>query len=192
MAKENKSRYAILGMISTGPRSGYDIKKAIESSVANFWNESYGQIYPILKQLADEGLTTSHTEKQEGKPERYVYTLTDKGREELLHWLTEPVEHAVERNELLLKLFFGHEVPVATNIEHVRQFRALLSKLIERYSGIITYLDEHCVDSPEILYSRITVSYGLHRTRALLQWCDETIELLRQLAETEVVRSTHE
>lgn len=192
MAKENKSRYAILGMISTGPMSGYDIKKAIESSVANFWNESYGQIYPILKQLADEGLTTSHTEKQEGKPERYVYTLTDKGREELLHWLTEPVEHAVERNELLLKLFFGHEVPVATNIEHVRQFRALLSKLVERYSNIIAYLDEHCAASSEILYSRITVSYGLHRTRALLQWCDETIEQLRHLAETEIENPAHE
>ncbi|MHB8600121.1 MAG: PadR family transcriptional regulator [Ktedonobacteraceae bacterium] len=181
MAKENKSRYAILGMLSTEPMSGYDIKKAIENSVANFWNESYGQIYPILKQLADMGLTTSHTEKQEGKPERYVYTLTDKGREELLHWLTEPVEHAVERNELLLKLFFGHEVPVTINIEHVRQFRVLMVELLEKYTGIIACLNEHCMDSPDIPYSRITVSYGLHRTRALLQWCDETIELLQQM-----------
>lgn len=181
MSKENKSRYAILGMLSTEPMSGYAIKKAIENSVANFWNESYGQIYPILKQLADTGLTTSHTEKQEGKPERYVYTLTDKGREELLHWLTEPVEHAIERNELLLKLFFGHEVPVTTSIEHVRQFRALMIELLEKYTGIITYLNEDCPAVPEIQYSRITVSYGLHRTRALLEWCDETIELLQQL-----------
>ena len=192
MAKENKSRYAILGMISTGPMSGYDIKKAIEDSVANFWRESYGQIYPILKQLADAGLTTSHTEKQEGKPERYVYTLTDKGREELVRWLTEPVEHAVKRNELLLKLFFGHEVPVATNIEHIRQYRALLAELVQRYSNIIAYLDQRCTTEPEILYSRITVSYGLHRTRALLQWCDETMEQLRQVAETDIVHSAHE
>ncbi len=181
MSKENKSRYAILGMLSTEPMSGYDIKKAIENSVANFWNESYGQIYPILKQLADTGLTTSHTEKQEGKPERYVYTLTDRGREELLRWLTEPVEHAVERNELLLKLFFGHEVPVTTSIEHVRQFQRLMIELLEKYTSIIAYLNEHCTDSPDIFYSRITVSYGLHITRALLQWCDETIELLQQM-----------
>jgi DNA-binding PadR family transcriptional regulator len=181
MAKENKSRYAILGMLSTEPMSGYAIKKAIESSVANFWNESYGQIYPILKQLADEGLTTSRTEKQEGKPERYVYTLTNKGREELLRWLTEPVEHAVERNELLLKLFFGHEVPVTISIEHVRRFRALMGELLQKYANIMTYLSEDCPAVPEIQYSRITVSYGLHRTRALLEWCDETIELLQQM-----------
>src|SRR3984893_3684831 len=109
MAKENKSRYALLGVLSICPGSGYDVKKFMERSTANFWNESYGQIYPILKQLADEGLTTSHAEKQEGKPERYVYTLTDKGREELRRWLSEPVEYVVERQELLLKLFFGRE-----------------------------------------------------------------------------------
>lgn len=181
MAKENKSRYAILGMLSTGSMSGYDIKKAIENSVSNFWNESYGQIYPILKQLADEGLTTSRTEKQEGKPERYVYTVTNKGREELLHWLTEPVEHAIERNELLLKLCFGHEVPVTTSIDHVQQFRTLLTSLLEKYTSIMAYLNEDCIAVPEIQYRRITVSYGLHRTRALLAWCNETIELLQQM-----------
>jgi DNA-binding PadR family transcriptional regulator len=90
-------------------------------STCNFWNESFGQIYPILKQLVEEGLATSHTEKQEGKPARYVYTLTDKGLEVLRHWLTEPIEHLVERNELLLKMFFGRQSTIADNIEHVKQ-----------------------------------------------------------------------
>ena len=180
MAKENKSRYAILGMLSTGPMSGYAMKKAIENSVANFWSESYGQIYPILKQLADEGLTVSHTEKQDGKPERYVYAITAEGRQELQRWLLEPIEHAVERNELLLKLFFGQEVPVARSIEHVQQFRERLAQLLQKYTGIITYMDECADDTGELLYRRITVNYGLHRTRALIQWCDETIALLRK------------
>lgn len=40
MAKEHKSRYAVLGMLSLGPMSGYDIKKVIEESINNFWQES--------------------------------------------------------------------------------------------------------------------------------------------------------
>jgi hypothetical protein len=40
------SRYALLGMLSLGPGSGYDLKKRIEGSLAHFWSESYGQIYP--------------------------------------------------------------------------------------------------------------------------------------------------
>lgn len=81
MSKENKSRFVVLGMLSLGPMSGYEIKKRIEGSTNNFWSESYGQLYPTLKQLVSDGLTVSHTEKQEGKPERYIYTLTDKGWE---------------------------------------------------------------------------------------------------------------
>src|SRR5260370_41678899 len=90
MSKENKSKYAILGVLSYGPMSGYDIKKFIQQSISNFWSESYGQIYPILTQLTAEGLASSHTEHQDGKPERYMYTLNGKGREALQQWLAEP------------------------------------------------------------------------------------------------------
>jgi len=53
--KENKSKYAIMGMLSMGPVSGYDIKKRFEESLSYFWNESYGQIYPILKKITQTG-----------------------------------------------------------------------------------------------------------------------------------------
>ena len=65
MTKENKSKYALLGILSMCPGSGYDIKKLMEQSTSNFWSESYGQIYPILKQLVAADLATRHTEKQE-------------------------------------------------------------------------------------------------------------------------------
>src|SRR5260370_29665726 len=122
MGKENKSKYAILGVLSYSPMSGYDIKKFIQQSISNFWNESYGQIYPILKQLTSEGLASSHTEKQEGKPERYMYTLTGKGREALQQWLTEPSEHLVGRVDVLLKLLFGRHTAAPTSIDHGHRF----------------------------------------------------------------------
>jgi PadR family transcriptional regulator, regulatory protein AphA len=184
MAKENKSKYALLGLLSICPGSGYDIKKFMEQSTSNFWNESYGQIYPILKQLVAAGLATSHTEKQEGKPERYVYTLTDKGLEELRHWLTEPIEHMVERNELLLKLFFGRQNTIAGNIEHVQQFRTLQEQLLRKYQGIEEFLKANCADNPDLCYSLITVRYGILRCQSLLTWCDETIDTLHTFAET--------
>ncbi len=183
MAKENKSRYALLGILSVCPGSGYDIKKFMERSTSNFWSESYGQIYPILKQLVEEGLATSHTEKQEGKPERYVYRLTDKGIEELRRWLTESVEHMVERNELLLKLFFGRQNSVAGNIEHVQRFQKLQEQLLHKYRVIEAYLKENCVDNADMCYSLITLRYGIHRCQALLAWCEETIDTLHTFAE---------
>lgn len=184
MAKENKSRYALLGILSLCPGSGYDIKKFMEKSTSNFWNESYGQIYPILKQLVNEGFATSHTEKQEGKPERYVYTLTNKGQEELRNWLTEPIEQAVERNELLLKLFFGRQSTIPDNIKHVQQYHELQARLLHKYQGIEENLRVHCATNSDLCYSLITVRFGIRRCQALLAWCDETIATLNDLAET--------
>ena len=185
MAKENKSKYAILGVLSTCPGSGYDIKKFMEQSTSNFWNESYGQIYPILKQLVDEGLATSRAEKQEGKPERYIYTLTEKGQQELERWLTESIEHMVERNELLLKLFFGRHTSIAKNIEHVRSFQALQTQLLKKYEGIERYLRAGIPDNPDCNYSLITVRYGILRCQTLLAWCDETLVALQTLSNTQ-------
>lgn len=187
MAKENKSRYALLGMLSIRPGSGYDIKKFMEQSTSYFWNESYGQIYPLLKQLVNEGLATSHTEKQEGKPERYVYALTGKGLEELRQWLAEPIEYTVERNELLLKLFFGRQASLTENVEHVQRFQVLQELLLHKYRDIEGHLKANSADDPGLCYSLITVRYGIHRCQALLAWCDETIATLNTFAETKEI-----
>src|SRR2546430_17546335 len=88
--RANTSRYAILGALSRRPMSGYDVKKLIERSIAHFWNESYGQIYPILNRLAAEGLAERRREKQRGKPGRHVYSLPPKGRQEIDRWLALP------------------------------------------------------------------------------------------------------
>lgn len=183
MAKENKSKYAVLGVLSICPGSGYDIKKFMEQSTSNFWNESYGQIYPILKQLIEEGLATSHAEKQEGKPERYIYTLTAKGQQELERWLSESIEYAVERNELLLKLFFGRQTSLANNMEHVQAFQALQSQLLKKYEGIEQHLQAGVSTNPDCVYSLMTVRFGIHRCRALLAWSDETLAALQALAD---------
>src|SRR2546428_11912841 len=88
--RANTSRYAILGVLSRRPMSGYDVKKLIDRSIAHFWSESYGQIYPILNRLAAEGLAERRRERQRGQPGRHVYSLTSEGRAGLLPWLAPP------------------------------------------------------------------------------------------------------
>ncbi len=53
MARQNTSKYAVLGMLSIGPMSGYDIKKLIGETVGHVWSESYGQVYPALRELVN-------------------------------------------------------------------------------------------------------------------------------------------
>src|SRR3989442_5298099 len=102
--------------------SGYDVKKLIERSIAHFWSESYGQIYPILNRLAAEGLAERRRERQRGKPDRHVYSLTSKGRPELLRWLALTARLQPLRSAVLLKTFPGRARPLAHTaapIQHV-------------------------------------------------------------------------
>src|SRR6186713_473575 len=97
----------ILGMLKLGVRTGYDVKKAIDTSTRFFWTASYGQIYPELKRLRKAGLVRAEQEPR-GKLKRTVYSLTPKGEQAFHDWLTDSEEVLFEiRDESLLRLFFS-------------------------------------------------------------------------------------
>src|ERR1700755_3639592 len=68
----------ILGMIAFGKRTGYDIKTFVDRTARYFWAASYGQIYPELKRLEDQGLVRGRPEPS-GERARTVYELTEAG-----------------------------------------------------------------------------------------------------------------
>jgi PadR family transcriptional regulator, regulatory protein AphA len=47
--------WAVLGLIELAPRSGYEIKRTIDRTIRHFWAASYGQIYPELGRLEEQG-----------------------------------------------------------------------------------------------------------------------------------------
>ena len=136
MPKVNKTRYAILGVLSLKPGSGYDIKKFCDDSIFYFWNENYGHLYPVLKQMEKEGLVTRSSEQTEGKPPRNVYSITRNGKEELNRWLMLPVEPHPFRSELLLKMFFAVDIPRPNLVEKLEQKIRHESSLIKDYAAI--------------------------------------------------------
>ncbi|HWT76082.1 MAG TPA: PadR family transcriptional regulator, partial [Mobilitalea sp.] len=85
MAIKNKTRYAILGVLCMKPCTGYDIKKFCDNTISHFWNENFGHIYPVLKQLLEEGLITLADPEAEDR--RKLYTITEKGRQKFCEWL---------------------------------------------------------------------------------------------------------
>src|SRR5512133_4027220 len=96
----------ILGFLSLGPRSGYDIKTVVDRSTRFFWAASYGQIYPELRRLEEEGLVEGEDRPNGGRSRR-VYRLTPAGREALHGWLLGSTVTIELRDESLLRLFFA-------------------------------------------------------------------------------------
>src|SRR5690348_4604836 len=82
----NPTGRVILGMIAFGKRTGYDIKTFVDRTTRYFWAASYGQIYPELKRLEDQGLVQGRQEPSGGRA-RTVYELTEAGTAALERWL---------------------------------------------------------------------------------------------------------
>lgn len=161
--------------------SGYDIKKFVGESIGYFWNESYGQIYPMLKRIAAQGLAEARVERQNGKPDRQVYSLTPAGRARLEQWLKLPPQMPPPRNELLLKLFFGRLGDRADVVRHVQEFRQRQEDLLRQYAHVERWLRRDHAKHPDLPYWLVTLSYGVHQSRALVAWCDETLSTLTRL-----------
>jgi PadR family transcriptional regulator AphA len=172
---------ALLGLLSLGPMSGYDIRQLIPQSIGHFWSESYGQIYPALKRLAAAGLVEKKVERKKGKPDRHLYSLTPAGRMQLQQWLKLPPADEPPRNELLLKLFFGARVSPAVSRDHVVSCMAAHERTLKVYAAMSRQLQKDQPNDPQLPYWLMTLSFGRHRSAALVKWSKETLKELERL-----------
>jgi DNA-binding PadR family transcriptional regulator len=172
--------YAVLGMLTLKPMSGYDIRATIGESIAYFWTESYGQIYPTLKRLAKDKLVTRRAEKVGGR-ERHLYAITAAGREALADWLRQPAQPRAPRNELLFKLFFARHASPAEASEQVTRFRDAKLRERARYEQVERDLHQQHAKHPDLAYWLITLRYGELEAEAQLRWAEEALEILAEL-----------
>ena len=186
---------ALLGLLSLEPMTGYEIRKMVDSSIGNFWSESYGQIYPTLKRLEKEGAITSKTETQAGPGggrESRRYALTDAGRTRLENWLQVPAKPQVPRHELLLKLFFGELTEVDTMVRQVGEWRQMYADNLARYQAIEAQLRKLYANHPGLNYWIFTLRYGIAEAEGQMRWADETLaELGRMKKKGSKGRTSH-
>lgn len=158
--------------------SGYDLKRFVDESVRHFWTESFGQIYPILRRLESEGLVERQAGESTGARERIVYSITPAGRDALGRWVGEPARFEVGRVEILLKLFFARNGPPGTAERLLRVYRGELQDRLSQYSTIEQRLQAERATFADLPYWLATLSYGKHVSRALADWCDESLAAL--------------
>lgn len=101
-------KFALLGLIALEPRSGYDIKRIVDSSIHFIWNVTGPQIYVTLRSLRDEGLISTKHVPQRGKPDKQIHSITKSGRVVLEQFANQHIRASVTRDEILLRVFFGN------------------------------------------------------------------------------------
>src|SRR5436189_6414156 len=84
--KSTAVTWAVLGILERGPRSGYDLKQAVDRTIRHFWAASYGQIYPELRRLEEAGWIAGR-DAGRGRRSRRLHRITPGGPRALEDWL---------------------------------------------------------------------------------------------------------
>ncbi|MDP2661384.1 MAG: PadR family transcriptional regulator [Dehalococcoidia bacterium] len=121
-------KYALLGMLSIRPMSGYDIKKFFDQSVGLIWNATHSQIYVQLDQMENDELVEKRNIIQEGRPNKNLYRATDKGFRDLQRWLAGPISAPDYKDDFMLRFFFSDFLDRGILKEHLEKARELMTE----------------------------------------------------------------
>jgi PadR family transcriptional regulator AphA len=162
---------SVLGLVAFGERSGYDLARDAERSVAYIWTPSRSQIYKVLPRLVTARLAASREVAQKGRPDKSLYSITPLGTRMLRAWLDEVDEEPVGGGVVfVLKLFFCDFATEETALAQLAAYRRFLERRLTSYEALNRDSGE-----PEFLYPQYTLQHGLTRVRATLAWIDMTV-----------------
>lgn len=172
---KNKSRYAILGILSLSPSTGYDIKKYCDTVISGFWHENFGHIYPTLKELEQEGCIRQLFGEKDSR--KIQYEITDEGKYELLNWLQEETLIQPVRSEFMLKFLFSSQFPSGKVIEMLKKYKKRQEEELGKYRDMEKGLEDGMPEiSPERKrFLKATLRRGILTSQASIIWCDETM-----------------
>ena len=158
-----------LGMLTDGEASGYDLKKTFESSFGHCFAAGYGSIYPALASLAECGCVSCEEIPQDGKPDRKVYRITNKGWEQLVAELDDPSPSHKVRSEFLATMAFAHLMTPA-------QVQTVLDSRIRDAEENLQYIDEfeNGFDHDAPAGIRFTLGFGRAMLHAMKTYVEET------------------
>jgi DNA-binding PadR family transcriptional regulator len=177
--KDNNAKYVLLGLLSHTPMTGYDVKKAVATRMSYFWDLSYGQIYPTLKELEKNREITKKVEINEHGPNRIVYTITAQGINELQIWLAKPAKKELHKYEFLIKLIFGDQAHPELNLKHIQEFKERNQKILQTMNLFEDSLKPILNQSEGHYYTLLTISLGKSIAQASIEWADNAVKMIK-------------
>ncbi|MDX3672991.1 PadR family transcriptional regulator [Streptomyces europaeiscabiei] len=179
-------RNAVMAALLEGEASGYDLAKAFDATVANFWMSTPQQLYQEQDRMEAEGLVTARVVEQKRRPNKRLFSLTEAGRTAVHAYTAEPLgKPAVIRDELLVKVqcldagdMEAVRAAIAERMEwataKLARYERLRQRLLDGRS------EEAYFAEAERIGPYLTLLRGMAFERENLQWGDLALRRLEQ------------
>jgi DNA-binding PadR family transcriptional regulator len=163
----------LLALLAKEPAHGYELKLALEQTFGEAYpSPNIGQIYVTLKRLEQDGLVHSQDVEQTTRPNKRVYELTAKGRDELDAWVSEPSEGPRIRDEFFIKLILAPVAGLADRMDLINKQRRHYLGIMRNLTGLATASED--ADTP----ARLLIEGAILHLQADLDWLERCQEEL--------------
>jgi len=173
--------YAVLGLLATEPRTGYELAQRMKAPIGWMWSAQHSQIYPELARLTETGLVRSTVIPGPGPRDTKRYQITTAGRRSLAAWADSPITE-VMRSELMLRvrvLWLVSPDRARLFLEQQRQHQLdRLRVYAAEEADFARHGDAVSDPSSSLFFAYATLRFGIGRATQALAWCDWLLEQL--------------
>ncbi len=164
-------RHTLLGLLDWAPMHGYALRE-LAKSYQFAYPMPTNNIYPALKQLAEEGFITAHEAEVIDGRARKIYEITPEGRDELHRWLTDDTSDSTVtvRDPNLLKIAMLRESAIGDARKWLVAHRA---KVLEDTTKGEQFLAEQGAGLPR--YTRTVAEHGVEGGHARVAFIDKLL-----------------
>lgn len=172
--------HAILGFLSGGARSGYDLKtRCFDVEARAFWTADQAQIYRTLERLSSAKLLTATRRRQVGKPDRKVYQITTAGRDVFSEWERVAASLPSPRDAFLLQVYFAAdltdpeitELLTTRRLAHQERLEALRLEAVEASR-------DKSVSARTAVLRQAAYAGATATERAAIDWLDDMLDAI--------------
>ena len=167
-------RYAMLALLSEGPRYGLQLREEFEARTGEVWPLNVGQVYTTLQRLERDGLVES---EGAGEGPQKAFQISATGMAELGDWLRTPPDlSSPPRDELVMKVLVAIRVPGTDVLDVIQAHRRYLVQLMQEW----TRIKEGGADGD--LNLALAVDAELFRLDSVVRWLDAADARLKRAA----------
>ena len=165
--------HTFLGLLESGPRHGYDLKRAFDERFGQDRPLAYGQVYSTLARLLKNGLVRVDGIEPGDGPERKRYAVTDAGVTDVEQWLDQPEKpepylHSTLYTKVVLALLTGRSATDLLDTQRAEHLRLMRELTRRKTAGDLA--------------DQLVCDHALFHLEADLRWLELTAARLDELA----------
>ena len=164
--------------------TGYELDKEFKESLKYIWLATSSQIYSELDKMEQQGWLTSERIMQDEKPPKRIYSITEKGKVELMDWMTSyemDVSKALTgKNAFLFRVLLAGSLSKEQALGLLKSFRDLCLAREAKQTDIreLVRQDEIKYGNEQALFFELVAQHGEIMNRARLEWIEKAISIV--------------